>query len=295
MKVKCISVLVGLFVITTALKEPPKNVIKLKKSFTSNYAYIPNGLVNLDDREIETGAFYMFRTEVSNLNYAEFLNFLEDAELKEKYAVQSENWKENFNSEPFAEYYFTHPAYENHPVVNISAEAAAAYCDWLTLVYETMDIGLPDDMKLVFRLPTRAEWVNAANGGITGPYAWGGPKLSNKQGDYLANFANFGAENIHRNEVTGEYEIVPLPNYMGVAGDLNDNADVLAPVSAYSSNRFGLKNMNGNAAEILADSEQAAGGSWRSTGYDIRNESLIAFEEASPEVGFRPIAILTKK
>ncbi len=53
--------------------------------------------------------------------------------------------------------------------------------------------------------------------------------------------------------------------------------------------------MNGNAAEMIVDSDMAAGGSWRSPGYDIRNESLMSFKEASPEVGFRPIAILTKK
>ncbi|MGB6036765.1 MAG: SUMF1/EgtB/PvdO family nonheme iron enzyme [Cryomorphaceae bacterium] len=296
MKAKLILALFVLFVITSAFKEPPKDVVKLKKAFTSKYAYVPNGLVNLDDNEIETGAFYMFRTEVSNLNYAEFLNSLTDKELKEKYAVQSEKWTEMFESaSPMAEYYHAHPAYENYPVVNISAEAAGAYCDWLTSVYETMEIGLPEDMKLVFRLPTRSEWVNAANGELKGPYAWGGPYLRNAEGGLQANFIRYGAENIHKNEITGEYEIVDLPTYMGVAGALNDNADILAPAYSYSPNGFGLQNMNGNAAEMLADSDQAAGGSWRSTGYDIRNESLMNFKEASPEVGFRPIAILTKK
>jgi hypothetical protein len=53
--------------------------------------------------------------------------------------------------------------------------------------------------------------------------------------------------------------------------------------------------MNGNVAEMLADSDQAAGGSWRSPGYDIRNESLMPYDDASPEVGFRPIAVLVKK
>jgi len=46
---------------------------------------------------------------------------------------------------------------------------------------------------------------------------------------------------------------------------------------------------------MLGDIDQAAGGSWHSTGYDIRNESMMPFDEASPEVGFRPIATLTKK
>jgi hypothetical protein len=53
--------------------------------------------------------------------------------------------------------------------------------------------------------------------------------------------------------------------------------------------------MNGNVAEMLSEPDIAAGGSWASTGYDIRNESIMAFKDASPYVGFRPIAVLTSK
>jgi formylglycine-generating enzyme required for sulfatase activity len=296
MKVKSISALICLFVLASAFKEKPKDLIKLKKAFTSKYAYIPNGAATIDEKVVETGAFFMCRTEVTNLNYAEFLNSLTNAESKEKYAVQPEKWTEMSESaSPMAEHYYKHPAYGNYPVVNITKEAASAYCEWLTSVYETMDIGLPEDTKMVFKLPTRAEWVNAANGELTGPYAWGGPYLRNTKGEFLANFITYGPENIHRNTDTGEYEVIPLPVYMGTPGNFNDNADILAPVQSYAPNRYGLQNMNGNAAEMLADIDQAAGGSWRSPGYDIRNESLMNFEEASPEVGFRPIAILTKK
>ncbi|HKK40265.1 MAG TPA: hypothetical protein VJ949_12660, partial [Cryomorphaceae bacterium] len=94
---------------------------------------------------------------------------------------------------------------------------------------------------------------------------------------------------------TGEFVIIPPTAKTGKPGHLDDLADVTAPVDGYAAHGFGLRQMNGNVAEILADSDQAAGGSWRSPGYDIRNESLMAFEGASPEVGFRPIAILTKK
>ncbi|MFT6846502.1 MAG: sulfatase activating formylglycine-generating enzyme, partial [Cryomorphaceae bacterium] len=295
MKTKALFSLIVLFVLVSAFKERPKNLIKLKKVFTSSYAYIPNGSVTIDEREIETSAFYMFRTEVSNLNYAEFLNFLTEDKLKSKYAVKSNNWTELFASEPLAEHYYAHPAYENYPVVNVSAENAGAYCDWLTSVYETIDIGLPDDMKLVFRLPTRAEWVRAANGEAISSYSWGSGYLRNTDGVYLANFNGIGSEHIHRNAETGEFEIVTLPSYMGVAGHLNDHADVTAPVDGYAAHGFGLKQMNGNVAEMLADSDQAAGGSWRSPGYDIRNESLMPYDDASPEVGFRPIAVLVKK
>ena len=40
---------------------------------------------------------------------------------------------------------------------------------------------------------------------------------------------------------------------MGVAGYLNDNADITAPVYQYPPNDFGLYNMAGNVSEWVAD------------------------------------------
>jgi formylglycine-generating enzyme required for sulfatase activity len=286
--------ILGIFLISAGFGDKPK--VKLKKTFTSKYAYVPNGSVAIEGKANEVGAFYMLKTEVSNFEYTEFLNDLKDEKLKERYSVKSENWtKGPIRGEPYSEHYHTHPAYQNYPVVNVTSESAKAYCEWLTEKYTSMDIGLPDDMRIVFRLPTRTEWVNAANGGLTGPYAWGGPFVRNTEGTFLANFVNYGARNIHRNEETGALEVVHTNIPIGVAGSVNGVADVTAPVESYAPNGFGLHQMNGNVAEILSDMDQAAGGSWYSTGYDIRNESLMAFDEASPLVGFRPIAILSKK
>ena len=40
---------------------------------------------------------------------------------------------------------------------------------------------------------------------------------------------------------------------MGVAGALNDNADVTAPVYSYAPNDYGLYNMAGNVSEWVMD------------------------------------------
>jgi formylglycine-generating enzyme required for sulfatase activity len=71
-------------------------------------------------------------------------------------------------------------AYDNYPVVNITQEAAQTYCNWLTANYKTSDLGLQDHMQIGFKLPTRTDWLHAASGGKTGPYAWGGPLLHSK-------------------------------------------------------------------------------------------------------------------
>ncbi len=293
MKTKLTLSLLAAILILTAFKERPKDILKLKKTFTENFAYVPNGSFTLDEEEVETSAFYMLKTEVTNAQYQEFLNSLTDEE-KTKYQVQGEKWTESLSySEPYEKLYHSHPAYETYPVVNITQEGAEAYCDWLTEQYASMDIGLPEGTQITFRLPTREEWVNAANGELQGPYAWGGPFLRNSKGCYLANFVTLGPENIHKNPETGEYEVMKTPAYMGIAGDLNCTVEILAPAHSYAPNRYGLMNMNGNAAEILADSDQAAGGSWMSTGYDIRNESLMSYAGASPEVGFRPVGVIS--
>jgi len=294
MKTKLIFGLAASVLIITGFKEKPKNLFKLKKGFTENFAYIPNGSIDLEQKRVETAAFYMSKKEVTNAQYQEFLSSLSD-EKKVVYEIKSQNWSKALESEkPYSEHYHIHPSFALYPVVNVTKKGAEAYCVWLTEEYDKMDIGLPEGYKVEFRLPTRSEWVFAANGELQGSYSWGGPYLRNTKGQFLANFVRIGPENVHENPETGEYEIMVKSLYYATAGNLNEMVEILAPADSYAPNRYGLVNMNGNAAELLADTDQAAGGSWRCPGYDIRNKSLMSFKEASPEVGFRPIGVITK-
>ncbi len=262
---------------------------ELPKAFRGQFASVPSGTLQANDVPVKVEGFLMATTEVSNAEYGAFVNEVRtrgDAALLAIVLPDTEQWiKDHAFQEPYRQNYFRHPAYANYPVVNVGHDGAVAYCRWLQ---DKMNAQAGAD-RFEVRLPTRSEWWYAANGGSQRTnYAWGGPGLRNAKGCAMANFRHVGDENVRLDPATGRVEVIENPQvYPGVAGQLTDNVDITAPVNSYAPNHFGLYNMNGNVAEMLAEEGQAAGGSWRSPGYDIRNESLMAFNGPSPEVGFR--------
>lgn len=260
-------------------------------------------------RRVTVSSFYMDQTEVTNVDWREYLHWLAKVydyeEVYKRALPDTLVWRDELAyNEPYVEYYFRHPAYNNYPVVGVNWLQATDYCSWRTdrvnemiLVREGIlelnvnqknednynteaylfgqyegqpgknpmkslstegeevrSVNVSDGILLpYYRLPTEAEWEFSAKGLIGNQpypgeerfsdqriYPWNGtstryPEPGRIQGLFLANFKRGRGDN------------------MGLAGALNDNADITAPVDQYYPNDYGLYNMAGNVSEWVMD------------------------------------------
>tara|TARA_A100001037_G_scaffold303644_1_gene338184 strand:- start:396 stop:2456 length:2061 start_codon:yes stop_codon:yes gene_type:complete len=134
---------------------------------------------------------------------------------------------------------------EDQPVVNISWEEAALYCNWLSeleglpLFYRTelgKVIGFNAD-AIGYRLPSEAEWAFAMSDAVDhskARFPWGD---SLPPPERHGNYADRSAANLVGRVVFG----------------YNDNYIVSAPIGTFPPDRNGLYDMSGNVAEWVHD------------------------------------------
>lgn len=202
------------------------------------------GEPNEAPRRVSVQAFRLMKNEVSNREFASFVaasGHVTDAERSGSGYVWTERWREISGAD------WRHPqgphstiaGLEQHPVVQVSARDAAAYCAWRGL-----------------RLPSEEEWEYAARGTDGRRFAWGNapPRQSG------ARRANFGTEKC-------------------CAPDSSDGFTRTAPTASFSlgASPFGLNDMAGNVWEWTSSAYSAGsgdiairGGGWGNDPYCLR-------------------------
>jgi len=234
----------------------------LSKQLQKKYTFIPSGKVTVNEKQQSLKGFFMMKSEVSNLDYREFLAFLErQGKTNELQIAQIHNkgWQiDGVLNEPFVDTYANHPSYNDYPVVNITKEAALLYCKFLKESINKNNSLKGYKIKQV-RLPLKAEWIMAAKAGKDlVPYPWGGYYIRNSKGCALANFNGLGSQNITKNYKTGKLEIIE-DVFVG-----KRTFQSTLPVFSFFPNDYDLYNMSGNVAEMIADEDVAMGGGWNS-------------------------------
>ena len=131
---------------------------------------------------------------------------------------------QNAENELYMRLYFSHPNYNEYPVVGVNWEQANAYCNWRT---DYLMRGLGGSAKFIqrYRLPTEAEWEYAARGRDGNELPWENPDVKSDKGCFYANFK----------PDRGNYTM--------------DGNLITSKVGIYSPNSNGLYDMAGNVAE----------------------------------------------
>ncbi len=262
-------------------KEMLKSFVKLNKY---KFSYIPSG--SFKNKNLSVQGFYMQNTEVTNLEYRTFLKDLLIQRRTAEYIKARPNEKMwtvvcGEDNKPMENLYFSHIAYNQYPVCNISREAAEMYCVWLTQELIKSNYLNKNTHLNSVRIPSRTEWIYAAsNLGESFFYPWGTDSVKNLSGKYLANFK-------------------PLSNNY----DLDGGFHTVKTIS-YNPNKIGMYCMSGNVAEMVYNSNNSktdtgtAGGGWMDDSESIKINGIDKYEgviTAHPNIGFRIVMTYTVK
>ncbi len=293
--------LILIFVIPVYVFSQGQNNVKKRKQMNKS---APPGTVWLKDN------LYIDVTEVTNENYREYtlwLNRNSNIKVYKKALPDTLVWRSKLAyNEPYVEYYFRHPTYNNHPVVGVSPKQLVDYCNWrserakehfLLIKGELTEndiINLDkreyvdsliklNDKHLKYRLPTKKEWEFAAKANtLNAIFPWEGTSFLDTKAKPKANcFTSYGKS-------------------FYTAYSLQDDF-FLRSTDSYYPNDFGLYCMGGNVAEMvykknpveinndtqLEDVIILKGGSWMHASFHAMINIQDNYEGINSSTGFR--------
>jgi len=240
--------------------------------------FIPAGEFEMGEKPVHTvyvDAFYMDKYEVTNAQYAVFLN--EKSKHREGHLAWYNAGDRHARIALLGDRYEVREGYENHPVIDVTWYGAMAYAAWAGK-----------------RLPTEAEWEYAARGGLSGArYPWGNAdadatvaKFKSNVGDTVA-VGSYPPNGYGLHDMAGNVAEWCLDEYNW---DFYSVSAVRNPLSGAESIQWLLDNYTGvsvNSWRVLR------GGSWPNSASSLRSANRHRYRSYFPLripgliVGFR--------
>ena len=209
-------------------------------------------------RTIYLDSFWIYKTEVTNAMFAEFLNA--SGNWKESGAKWLNAGDDGVRIHYSEEAWIPYEGLEDHPVAEVTWYGAQAYCKWAK-----------------DRLPTEAEWEKASGGTDGRTYPWG-EEISCD----LAQYADCGGQTV---------PVSSFPDGASPYGALDMSGNVQEWVADwYSGNGDYDPNSLMNPTGLPSGSDRAMrGGYWGAESDDLRvdNRSALYPSGASYTIGFR--------
>lgn len=274
-------------------------------------------------------SLYAMQSEVTNESYNQFLSYLIQSgqmSLYEKYKPDISEYSgsmrivfERYHTGSTEEGRTMGQNYDDYPIVNISHEAAEAYCEWLTDLYNK-STSKKKFKEVRFRLPNLKEWQIAALGNkkfkswnfednsveVMIPLSQdtevhGKLKTIPVKGNdilypwyWLYNARN-QAQNVH-NCWMGNFKIPEGRKTCKEFLPSGDGWTITAKVETYFANGMGLYDISGNVAEMIDEKGKACGGSWDQYPEEATMLSVSDYSGTSGRVGFRVfMEVITEK
>ncbi len=264
---------------------------------------------------------YAFDSEVTNEQYNLFLNYLKDhnlTDLYEKYKFDFSEYSEptlslmkGYTSDQVSTK--KNKGFSSYPAVNLSYEAAVAYCDWLTEQYNRS----PEHKfkRVKFRLPSLNEWQLAA-AGIKNPTSLNpneqkvevritppGKEFDKNHEKRMVSlndpdilypwFRYYGLRNSPINSrgcYLGNFKVsdqITCPGIKKIGLGAADGFFAMSATKVYFPNDIGLFDVVGNVAEMIQEKGKACGGSWNHVPEESTIKSINSYTKPDAAVGFR--------